>query len=319
MKNFIYLAVFFVTSMFMGVCCVKSNANDDEQIVVEDSLGNGIIEESIEPLKLEDIVFRNGFEDGNLNVWDDWDKNPAPDNTLQRDLGPFNSSNNTVMRLRVKSGRGGADVVKVLPSKHDKLYARWYMKWEKGFNFNAKNHGGGLFAGDRGLMGVAGNRPDGTNRVSVQFEYDSDKGKPFLYTYYRGMNMDCSNPVGSCWGDHFPCFLSGNYCKNPNYSEKPGKITPKLVSDKWYCVELMVDLGTPSLDGTNADGVFNFWIDGVEYGPFENLWLRTTSNLKLGIFDAALFHHGEHSVEGVLYDNIVVATKRIGMKKVIGE
>ena len=61
-----------------------------------------------------------------------------------------------------------------------------------------------------------------------------------------------------------------------------------------------------------ADGELNFWIDGVEYGPWTNLWMRTTPELEITILWLSLFHHAEHSVEGIMFDDVVVSTTRIG-------
>ncbi len=71
-------------------------------------------------------VFCSGFEEGSFSIWDDFDGNPAPGNTLVSDPGPFNQTGNRVARLLPPSGRGGVDLVKVLPRQENKLYARWY-------------------------------------------------------------------------------------------------------------------------------------------------------------------------------------------------
>jgi hypothetical protein len=203
--------------------------------------------------------------------------------------------------------------VKVLPNTYDKIYARWYEYWEPGYNFDAPNHGSGLFAGDRNYLGQSDYRPSGSDFVQSWFE--PDHGRAYLYTYYRGMYMDCADPAGSCWGDHFPCFLDSgqNYCTDPAARPKPGKLPPILTTGKWYCIEQMIDLGTPTASATVANGILNFWIDGVEYGPWTGLWFRTTPALKLSILWLNLFHHdATHSVEGVYLDNVVVSTNPIG-------
>jgi hypothetical protein len=87
---------------------------------------------------------------------------------------------------------------------------------------------------------------------------------------------------------------------------------PVLETGRWYCLEIMLDAGTPVQNDADADGVQNFWIDGVEFGPFEHLWHRTTPDLKISILWLSLFHHGDHSVEGVYLDNVVVSEQRIG-------
>jgi hypothetical protein len=74
----------------------------------------------------------------------------------------------------------------------------------------------------------------------------------------------------------------------------------------------MIDAGTPVSSQAQADGVQTFWVDGVQYGPWTNLWHRTTANLKINIFWLQLFHHGSHSVAGIMLDDVVVSTTRIG-------
>lgn len=255
-------------------------------------------------------VFCNGFEDGNLSVWDDYDGNPSPWNLLMSDPGPLNLSGNSVMRLRVPAGRGTADLVKVLPVTADKLYLRWYQKWEPGYDFSAANHGSGLHAGSRDVLGRSGIRPNGADRITATLE--PYNGRLALYAYYRGMYQDCSDPNGSCYGDQLPCMADegSNYCTKPAHRERI--MPPQLQTNQWYCLEMMIDGGAPSAQEAGASGVMNYWIDNVEYGPWNSLWLRTTASLKLSIAWISLFHHGEHSTEGVVVDNVVVATNRIG-------
>ena len=100
------------------------------------------------------------------------------------------------------------------------------------------------------------------------------------------------------------------YCTNPVH--RPGVVPPVLTTDRWYCVELMMDGGTPSQNGTGATGTLDFWVDGQEIGPWTGLWYRTTPDLKLGILWLSLFHHADHSVAGLFYDNVVVSRTRVG-------
>ena len=251
-------------------------------------------------------VFCSGFEEGNKSSWDDYDGNPDSTNLLMPDPGPFNLADNHVMRLRAPLGPGGADLVKVLPGSYDRVYARWYIKYEPGFDFTAGNHGGGLHAGDRNLLGRSGYRPDGTNWFSAAIQHD----RFYAYTYYRGMYQDCADPNGSCWGDSFPCvYDSGqSYCKKPQHRGA----APSLVADRWYCAEMMMDAGTPVTSDSLANGTLALWIDEQIVGSWNDLWLRTTPNLKLTTLWLNLFHGGNHSVEGVLLDNVVVSTQRVG-------
>jgi len=258
-------------------------------------------------------VFCNCFEDGNLDIWDDYDGNPPETNLIMEEPGPLDLAGNHVVRLRVPPGRGGADLVKVLPETYDRLYARWYMKWEPGYDFGARNHGSGLFAGDRNLLGAgAGYRPDGTDKFTATLEPRRDTRRMNAYVYYPGMYQDCVDPEGMCWGDAFPCMIDEGavFCTKPQHRETV--LPPVMQTGRWYCIEMLLDGGTPTSDPGAADGILNFWIDGLEIGPWDDLWFRSTPDLKITVLWLALFHHDEHSVEGIMFDNVVVSTSRIG-------
>jgi len=261
-------------------------------------------------------IFCSSFEEGSKAIWDDYDGNPDDTNLLLADPGPFSLANNHVMRLRapqVGDSPSGADLVKVLPASHDRLYARWYVQWEPGYDFSARNHGSGLHAGSRDLLGTSGNRPNGDDWFTSWLEPDPASTTLYAYTYYRGMYQDCADPNGSCWGDHLPCTVDeGYYCEKPQHRETVMPST--LQSGRWYCVELLVDGGTPVASEALADGTIDWWIDGQEIGPWTDLWLRTSADLKLTILWLNLYHHGLHSVEGLLLDNVVVSTDRIGCR-----
>ena len=264
-------------------------------------------------------VFCTGFEEANPKaLWDDYDGNPNTHNEVLDQAGPCATPGNTVMRLKVPPGRGAADLVKVLPSTHDKLYARWYQYWEPGYDFSAQNHGGGLHAGDRGLLGQSGNRPNGQDWFTSWFEPlagswngNNLSGFPYLYSYYPGMYQQCGSP-GNCFGDALPCMYDegSGFCTKPQHRETV--MPPRLETGRWYCVEVMLDGGTPTATAAGANGVQDFWVDNVEIGPWTDLWHRTTSNLKISILWLNLFHHAEHSTVGVMLDDVVVSTQRIG-------
>ena len=262
-------------------------------------------------------VFCSGFEEGNKNIWDDYDGNPDSTNLLLADNGPCSTAGNTVMRLRVPAGTGGADLVKILPSSHDKLYARWYQKWEEGYDFSARNHGSGLFGGDRNYLGQSGIRPTGSDWFGSFLEpiagsTAGNNGRMQLYSYYRGMYQDCADPFGSCWGDIFPCTADdgSSYCTKPEHRETI--LPPQMETGRWYCMETMIDAGSAVGSDFLANGQQDFWIDGVEYGPWQGLWHRTTTGLKVSGLWLNLYHHESHSVQGIMLDNVVVSTERIG-------
>jgi len=258
------------------------------------------------------VVFTEDFEAGNLKKWDDYDGNPEPGNHLMAEPGPFGLKDNHVVRLRVSSKqRGNIDLVKFLPKGYDRLYARWYVQFEPGFNFDAKNHGSGFHAGSRDHLGQSGDRPVGDDWFSSWIEYTTDTHRFAAYTYYRGMYQDCEDPHGKCWGDQFPAMHGGVYAGKPQHLVRT--LPPVVEAGKWYCIEMLMDGGTPTDTGAGANGVLDYWIDGVEIGPWNDLWLRTTSGLKIDVLWLNLFHHdGTHSDEGIMIDNVVIATQRIG-------
>jgi len=258
----------------------------------------------------KDWIFCSGFEEGDKSIWDDYDGNPDSTNLLMASPGPFALAGNHVMRLRAPPGRGGADLVKVLPGQHSRLYARWYVQWEPGFDFSAPNHGSGLHAGSRDLLGHSDDRPGGADWYTAWVEHRPSTSQLNLYSYYRGMYQDCADPSGSCWGDHFPCMEGSTYCTNPAHLPK---VTPPVMqSGKWYCVELMLDGGTPVSSASQADGQLDLWVDGQELGPWTKLWMRTAASVQISILWLSLFHHAEHSVEGMMFDDVVVSTSRVG-------
>ena len=151
-------------------------------------------------------IFCEDFEGSNpKGHFDDYDGNLDTENQVVVQPGPGGDAANRVISLRVPGGQGGtSDLVKVLPQAYDKLYARWYLQYESGFNFAAPNHGSGLAAGNRDLVGVSGNRPKGNDFAGFYVQYQDSKAVPYAYSYYRGMYQDCPG-AGNCFGDSLPC------------------------------------------------------------------------------------------------------------------
>ena len=260
-------------------------------------------------------IFCNDF-DTNISTieqqrakWDDYDG--ATDVNFIQDVWPSQTTGNRVAQFRVASGqRGNADLVKVLSTPKDKLYARWYIQYETGFNFSAPNHGGGLIGGDRNYIGVSWNKPNGTDWFSAWVDYTNTTpyyGTYHFYSYYPWMYQDCSSQ-GSCFGDSFPCIYDTGslYCTNALH--RPTVTLPVLQTGQWYCVEMMLDAGT-----TWPTGSEQLWLNGQSLGQWNNLFMRSNTSLKIENLWLNLFHHdGTHSTAWVLYDNVVVSTARIG-------
>ncbi|MBK8201163.1 MAG: hypothetical protein IPK68_02145 [Bdellovibrionales bacterium] len=126
-------------------------------------------------------------------------------------------------------------------------------------------------------------------------------------------------PPGSRWGDSIPCYSYETICERPVHRPPAlSHLPPELVTGKWYCVDQMIDAGTPVNDPNQADGILSLWVDGVEVGPFEKMWFRRPgeggdSPIRIHILGLSLFHHDDsHTSAGMLFDNVVISTERTG-------
>lgn len=260
-----------------------------------------------------DRLFCADFDHDDLQQWDMLPQGQTP--ALPQAPGPAGNDHNRVLRLRVPPGRGGRGLNKSFDRGYDRLYARWYVFYEPGFDFTAPFHGSGLHAGERWKKGADAHRPQGDDWFTVQVEHlivPSTKLPALnIYAYYRGMSMDCRDPNGQCWGDHLPCMLdTGHYCRDP--ARRPSKPPPTLVSGRWYCIEIMADAGDPVADADHANGLLNFWVDGESIGPWDGMWFRTDAGVQLNHFWLGMYHHAAHSEAGLLFDDVVVSESRIG-------
>jgi len=76
---------------------------------------------------------------------------------------------------------------------------------------------------------------------------------------------------------------------------------------------MMADAGTATTDPTKADGILDFWINGVEYGPFNKQWLRTCSDVLVNILWFSIyFHQGNPGTMGYMVDDVAISTTYIG-------
>jgi len=301
-----HICIIVVLSSLVIICQPYPTFGRDAGIVIQQT--GSPVNECDTPAA--DWVFCSDFENGNL---DDWTNYSSTDVVIMSDPGPQEQPDNHIVRLRLPPGRGTKDLVKVLPGDYDRIYARWYQKFEPGYDFSTGNHvGGALFGGDRSFLGRSEWRPDGTNFFSSTLDLRSPSAKTAAYTYYRGMYMLCSDPTtGSnpgCYGDNFPCMPPG--CKS-GHGEQTNP-APIIQDDKWYCMEMTIDAGTPVDSDSQADGILDYWVDGVEIGPWTDLWWRTVPELKANLLWMVLFQHTTHSVAGIMFDNVVVSTSRIG-------
>lgn len=256
------------------------------------------------------VVFCTDFEEGNLDHWDDYDLNDSVENVLTPDPGPRGAENNTVMRLRIPPGPDIVDLVKLLPGFYDRLHMRWYIQYESGYDMTRPGLQTGLHAGDRDLLGVSDSLPTGDDRFAVLTSHTADDPQLVARLDYRGMYQQCDEPVGGCFRDQLPCLEDADICTDPDHTTP--STTPPLQTGQWYCVELMVDAGTPVDAAEDADGIVELRVDDEVVGRWDDLWLRTDANLKLNVAWLLLYYGGDHGDEGVLYDDVVVSREPVG-------
>jgi hypothetical protein len=251
-----------------------------------------------------DWIFCDSFESG--VTYDGDTREPA----LIDEPGPFGIAGNHAAQFRVPAGRGGRGIYKELETELETAYLRFYVKWEAGHDFTAPRHGpGGLHGGPTDCLGCSGSRPSEWFTSTLETVTDPPHTVQ-AYTYYPGMYMDCSDPSGSCWGDMFPCTAGPSYCTNPAHAARGDE--PAMETDRWYCFEQMIDVGTTTSSESGANGVLDYWIDGVEIGPWDGLWFRSSDDTRVSAMWLYMFHHEDHSEEGILFDNIVVSRSRVG-------
>ena len=239
------------------------------------------------------IVFSNGFEGSAQEVTDAWGSANAA-NWRIADPGPFNTPGNRVLKLTIPAGQMGATMLVKTVAGYDRLYARWYMKFPDGYNFNDDARHGSWFG--VGTIGKAGNIPSADNSFYYSVE-PSNQGKMYIYAYYAG--MACSNPPPpgpTCWGSIF---------------QDAGR--PAVTIGKWFCLEIMINAGTPTPSATGANGEFDLWVDSLRIGPWGGLWLRSIASLKTNTLRLEIYNEPALTHDlSVLYDDVVMSQQRIG-------
>lgn len=256
------------------------------------------------------VVFCTDFEEGDLDIWDDIDGNIDVENVLTSDPGPRGADDNHVMRLRIPPGAATVDLVKLLPGFYDRLYMRWYIQYENGYDMSRPGLGSGLHAGDRSLLGVSDVQPAGDDRFAVLTSHTPEDPQMLARLDYRGMYQACADPQSACYRDSLPCTGDASVCTNSAHTMF--NEAPPLQTGQWYCVELMVDAGTPVSSADLADGTVSLSLDGQTLGLWDDLWLRTSEQLKLNVAWIVLYFGGDHGDEGVLYDDLVISREPVG-------
>jgi len=251
-----------------------------------------------------DTIFREDFESGNLNLWDD--SCCGATHAVVTDA-TFAYSGSRYLQITYPQGGNGGSLSRFFMPGYTKAYVRYRMRVPANFRGGTKLI---MFRGSRtdnvwSSFGVAGSCPDGTNFFLANVVARDLTTLPLrFYTYYVGMAKE---PDGvTCWGRY------GDSYDPDGGSANPATYFPPLdaTRDQWHTLELEVVLNDPG----QANGVQRFWLDGVLRGEWKNFRFRTTSDLLLNVLTLESSMNetqgGAPQNQAVYVDDILVTTGR---------
>ncbi len=257
------------------------------------------------------VLFAEDFEQNDLGIWEDIKGTPAIT------LNAPNGGKKCVEMTMTRGKDTGAHLVKWFMPGADTVYARFYVKFSKDYQY--AHHFVWLLANPPEnrwkAFGKAGVKPDGSYYsagMEPWFAWGKNPppGEVNLYAYYEGMSIDPK--MNKYWGNAF-------FPPGPGKGEAAGskKVIPPL--DKWQCWEFMIQANSAP---DRSDGKQAMWVDGKLVGEFTGIKWRSRNEVKVNCF--WLEHYGYDSgdptrsfwkdKQTVWFDDIVVATRYIGPK-----
>jgi hypothetical protein len=202
---------------------------------------------------------------------------------LRRDPGNYQN---------FKEGRGAG---------YEEVFVRYYQKLDSDYR-PERNHGSNL--GGRDLtqtdcwwVGMANTKDVASHGYFFSGLQPYDEKARRLYWGFYSYHMDKPTP----WGDDY----------KPRVEEKK-----TIDVGRWYCLERHMKLN--SVDPVKSDGVEELWVDGQLAIRREGLRFRRVPRLRITVFELEVYYHGlpaeytEQKPARVYFDNVVVATQRIG-------
>ncbi len=285
------------------------------------------------------VVFAENFENKSLEETKKrWETVSNPEiMSFTGDIPAGSGGKQSLLMTHVGGKDNGGQFYRRLPPGHDKLHARFYVKFDP--DCAPIHHFGTNIGGYNPTTPWphpnAGNRPGGDKAMYIGVEPYGNNWVWDFYTYW--CEMRGSPPKGATWGNSFG--------REPK---------PKVERGKWICVEIMVKIN----DVGDSNGEMAFWIDGKKINhlgkgfpkgkwifdkfipgeggecvrwndvkgdretftvpagglPFEGLRWRTAKELNLNYLWVYLYITKAPAghVSRVWFDDIVVATDYIG-------
>lgn len=258
------------------------------------------------------VLLHDDFETGSL--LDRWDEAYHAETTRLVDDPAIVHAGRRSLEFRVprQDAELSNALVKHLGAGHDRVFLRFYSRFEEDFDQLGSSHNGGYLAAIAPGLPYAtpGVKADGRNKFVAS--YECWRGETETPSPGR-LNVYCYHPAQrSDYGDHF--FPTGEVLP---FSATPGDFGPRFVFrpdvtpplGRWSCYEFMLQANTPG----RSDGRIACWLDGRLIADFPGLRLRDDAGLKIN--HAALDFHirGNTRRENrKWYDDVVIATEYIG-------
>ncbi|MDG5816554.1 hypothetical protein QA601_15765 [Chitinispirillales bacterium ANBcel5] len=207
--------------------------------------------------------------------------------------------------LRVSYPRGGVgplesgvefpvsfrNIPTIKQTTFDSLYLRYYLCFEKGFDFCLGGKLPGLIGAGQSWKRAGGDLPDGTNGWSMRLMWRRN-GNAVVYAY-----LPPGKYTNRQWG--FDIDLNTSF-----------------KTARWHCVEQYVKVN----DSGCENGQLKVWVDGLKALELQDLVYRTVDNEagKIGGIFFSTFHGGNTKEWApatdsfALFSGVVAARRRIG-------
>jgi len=180
------------------------------------------------------------------------------------------------------------DLMGMRETKHESLYLRYYLKFEKGFEFVKGGKLPGLVGG---AANTGGKKPTGLDGWSARIMW-REGGKIVQYLYHPDQPTQ--------YGEDIPWSIGGQR---------------HFVPGQWHCVETYIQLNTPG----KRDGILRSWLDDELACERVNIRYRDIPSIKIDSLYFSTFHGGDDPSWApskdvyCLFDNFVIAKNYIGL------
>lgn len=242
------------------------------------------------------VVFCDGFEGGFDDSWleDGGDVRIVDGAAVPGEGASF-------VELVTYGSTQSSKLLRTFPDA-DRIHVRFDVQYDAAYDNSGGSHGlilGGSDAPPWGMLGTAGQQPNGSDFFVLNFEPDGvvgQDGQFGFYAYFMNMQPDGH---GDYWGNVFTSTQAS---------------PPAITRGTWQCAEFALALNDPG----SENGTASFWVDGVHHGTFDGFAWRGSPDLRISTFALDSYNHmndgpiPEAQANRVRYDNLVISTEPVG-------